>query len=1093
MAQLFFNSPLCAITGSGSFALSGLFDWQSGSFAGSGSIVANGGLHLNTPTPGTLSLAGETLVNTGAATLSPGATLLLSGGAVLTNSASATFDCAADGTIQNGPGANQVVNAGLFRKINSTGTTSIQVPFGNSGAVQVQTGTLNLAGGGDSSGSFEIASGAALALSAGTHTLEAGATISGAGDFQILGGTVNLLGTVNTLGLHNFTAGTVTLGGNYNPGNNAVTIGACTVNFNGGNPVTAASLTVGGYGSLGGSGIINVSGPMVWNNSFSITGSGSLVANGGLTIASGGSLLGRTLLNTASAAWSNSSVGGLILGGGALITNAPGATFDSMGDNTIGFTTGGGMVANAGLFRTLGQPATMMVEVPFNNSGAVEVQSGTLNLSGGGTNTGTINVFANATLALSAGSPTQSFTQGPGASITGSGQLLVTTSLATANLGGTINLDGSNTFNGGVANLTGNYVCSNVALTIGPATVNFNSSNVISPASLTVGGYGSLGGTNLVTVSGPMVWNNSFTLTGGGSLVANGGLTMASGGSLIGRALVNMASGVWSNSGPGSLVLGGGATFSNAPGATFDSVGGNTIGFTTGGGTVANAGLFQTMGASATTLIEVPFTNTGVVEVQSGTLGFADGGASFSPSNSIAEIAVFSNATVDFHGGTFILDPSAIIDGPGNLSVSGGTGDLAGQVDLSGNHTFRGGVANLTGLYNCVSNSLSIIGGTANFNGAGVVAPASLVLSNGGTLGGSNLVTVSGPMTWGGGGASVITGANSLIVNGGLTIVSGGSLIGRALVNTGPAVWTNNGPGSLALSGGALLSNAPGGTFVCTGIGTVGFSSGSGSIDNEGLFQITGAGTLTTIEVPMVNNGTVEVDAGALDLSFASYAQGAGSTFLNGGNLSNSTTPLQILGGVLTGSGVISGAVTNGALLHPGSPFGQTSIGGSYTQTAAGTLDILLGGPNSGVGFNTLMVAGAARLAGTLAAGVTNNFQPAIGSKFQIVSCTNYSGVFSALNVPAGISVNYGSTGVFLVVTGAVVLPATLQSLRIFGGNFSFNFPTASNQSYTIQQNTNLSQTNWLLVTNFVGSGSTFQFTVPVSDDPLSVFRVRQP
>jgi len=60
------------------------------------------------------------------------------------------------------------------------------------------------------------------------------------------------------------------------------------------------------------------------------------------------------------------------------------------------------MVANAGLFRTVGAPAVTTVEVPFNNSGTVEVQSGMLSLSGGGANSGVINVFANAALALAA-------------------------------------------------------------------------------------------------------------------------------------------------------------------------------------------------------------------------------------------------------------------------------------------------------------------------------------------------------------------------------------------------------------------------------------------------------------------------------------------------------------------------------------------------------------------------------------------------------------------------------------------------------------------------------------------------------------------
>ena len=391
------------------------------------------------------------------------------------------------------------------------------------------------------------------------------------------------------------------------------------------------------------------------------------------------------------------------------------------------------------------------------------------------------------------------------------------------------------------------------SLTIFAASANFNSSNVISPASLTLGPFGSLGGSNLVTVSGPMTWNNSFTIGGSNSVIADGGLIIGPGNvTLDGRTLVNLDSALWTNDGVGQLLLIDGAVLSNAPGATFDCVGNSTFEASSGGGLVANAGLFQTIGAPATTVIRAPFSNNAVVEVQSGLLSIADGGSSISVTNSLAKIAVFSNATIDFNGGTFLLDSSAIIDGPGNLSVSGSqaVADLAGEVDLMGTNTFSGGVADITGDYNCVSNDLVIAGGTANFNGTGVIAPTSLTLGLFGTLGGSDLVTVNGPMTWSGG--STITGANSVIADGGLTIGPGNvSISGRTLVNAGLALWTNSGPGDILLFGGALLSNAPSGRFDCVGNGVINFSSGGGRVNNEGLFQIIGPGALTTIEVPL--------------------------------------------------------------------------------------------------------------------------------------------------------------------------------------------------------------------------------------------------
>ena len=186
--------------------------------------------------------------------------------------------------------------------------------------------------------------------------------------------------------------------------------------------------------------------------------------------------------------------------------------------------------------------------------------------------------------------------------------------------------------------------------------------------------------------------------------------------------------------------------------------------------------------------------------------------------------------------------------------------------------------------------------------------------------------------------------------------------------------------------------------------------------------------------------------------------------------------------------------MTNAALLHPGAPFGQMTIGGAYTQTAAGTLDILLAGPNPNSGFNLLAISNSASLAGTLTVGLTNGFLPALGNQFQILTCTHTSGVFTSLNVPVGMSVNYSNNGVFLVVTGTVYVPAVLQAPQLSGGNFSFSLQTTSNQSYTIQESTNASTTNWFFVTNFTGKGSLFDFVTPLATGrPQDFFRVRQP
>jgi hypothetical protein len=47
--------------------------------------------------------------------------------------------------------------------------------------------------------------------------------------------------------------------------------------------------------------------------------------------------------------------------------------------------------------------------------------------------------------------------------------------------------------------------------------------------------------------------------------------------------------------------------------------------------------------------------------------------------------------------------------------------------------------------------------------------------------------------------------------------------------------------------------------------------------------------------------------------------------------------------------------------------------------------------------------------------------------------------------------------------------------------------------NYTVEQNTNLSKTNWITFTNFIGSGSVTQFMVPVTNIvPRLFLRVKQ-
>jgi hypothetical protein len=166
---------------------------------------------------------------------------------------------------------------------------------------------------------------------------------------------------------------------------------------------------------------------------------------------------------------------------------------------------------------------------------------------------------------------------------------------------------------------------------------------------------------------------------------------------------------------------------------------------------------------------------------------------------------------------------------------------------------------------------------------------------------------------------------------------------------------------------------------------------------------------------------------------------------------------------------------------------GDVTLGGAYSLTN-GTLNFGI----SNLTNNGVLLLGGLTLGGALSANLSGSFAPAIGNQFGVIGSSALSGSFSSVNLAAGMSVIYTNNSVVLIVTGPV--PVQILQPQPVGTNFQFQFPTASNQSYTIQQNSVLSSTNWMYFTNITGSGSVFQFQTPVLATPAQrFFRVREP
>ncbi|NOS70409.1 MAG: hypothetical protein HOP33_10815 [Verrucomicrobia bacterium] len=587
-----------------------------------------------------------------------------------------------------------------------------------------------------------------------------------------------------------------------------------------------------------------------------------------------------------------------------------------------------------------------------------------------------------------------------------------------------------------------------------------------------------LAGAGNLTVNGTFTWTRGEMTGAGVTTISSGGvMTIGGNADLVGRTLNNSGTINWN---AGAFALDSGAVLNNLTGATFNvnfdgnlAMGGSPV------SVINNAGLFRKTAGITRTDVDPQFNNTGTVLAQAATLSLNGGGT---------HPGIFSNsagATANFGGGSHVLTSASFITGSGTLAVSGNATTLSasGNFDLGVTLNVTAGSATLTSSANVTFATLSVTGGTLNFNTA---TPVAVVNVSAGTLGGTSPVSVTGPLTLSGGAIS-----NPLVTaNGGLNITGGFTLDGGKLINPTTAIWS---AGNFTGANGAVFSNLLGATFITTFDGNA--PSGGGATPlfvNAGLLQKTnGTAALgtTSIDFTFINTGTVEVRTNTLRYNI--NQQTAGLTLLNGGNLAAQAQPLQILGGSLVGAGLLSVAnvqnVINASVISPGSPLGRLDINGNYQQTASGILNIELGGYSAGNNFDLVAVTGggaggAATLTGTLNLTFTNGFSPTNGAAFTFLTALNRSGAFLNFNYPSndiGLEISYDLTSARVTVLNlkpVVANPIVDPTAGTYGTVFNFQFPA---NTFTDPDNNPLTYSVSGLPpgVTFVGSTRTFSGT----------------
>lgn len=722
--------------GVANFTLTNRLTWTGGAMSGTGQTVIPVGATLTLAGTDLKSLSQRTVLTQGTTIISGSGSLGAGNGAIWTNAAGATVDIQSDADFFYAFGSSPALtftNAGTLRK-SGGGTSGFGggTIFNSTGAVQVQAGTLSLASGSASS-IFDIASGAALTFADGgqTFTLAAEAALAGAGTTIVSAGAVQVTG--------NLTATNVTLSG----------------------------------GDLFGTGSVTVSGAFLWTRGRMYgTGSTTIEATGSLTLdgADQKILSARTLTTRGNTTIRPSGTGVLSTGDNAIWNIAAEATVDVQSDADIiwGFgATPALTVNNAGTFRKSGGTGAsdFAINTVLNNTGVVEVQTGTLGLAGG-TASQPIAVAADAVLQF-----TGTYTLAEGSGITG---------------------DGLARHVAGTTTVTGQVAVTNF---------RFDNGIVTGPGTLSVLA-------TFLWTGGTMIGTGATTLEAGAVLTFDGAAQKL----LVQRTLNTLGDTTFAPGSSGRLGTGDNATWNNA--GVVDIQSEVDVIYVTGSTPALqlfNTGIVRKSAGATTVFSDHSLLhNAGSVEVVSGTLELAGG-------TSAGLFDVAAAGLLHFTSGVHVLNAGAAFTGEGLTRVLGGTFTVGAEV-AAFNFGLDGGTLSGPGTFR-VDNFFDWTGGTMfDTNGVTHLALTATMAINGNAnkLMNGRTFLLEGIAQWSDSG-NITLGNNATINNIGYLDISHLTDIGL----TGAGIFNNSGKVLKAGAGrttfGVTFSNNGGIVYVYEG------------------------------------------------------------------------------------------------------------------------------------------------------------------------------------------------------------------------------------------------------------------------------------
>ena len=654
------------------------------------------------------------------------------------------------------------------------------------------------------------------------------------------------------------TVASLTMGGA--SGTQTLLTTAPTLTLNGASSIGTNGLLRVEGGFIGGPGALTVNGPVNWTGGGFIT-AGVTDLNGALTISGVAikDVATRTLNTSGSTTWTGTGI--VRLSANAVINNS--GTWDSQADTVLTFTGAAGKTFNnTGTYRKSAGSGAAGISVSFNNSGTVDVQTGSLETNSVTTQSGNLNVASGAAFVYTGGAHAWD----SGATFTGPGIFRLNAGTATANA---------------------------------PVTL----------PRLELNG-GAQDGAGTVTIAGPLAWT-AGAFSGAGVTKANGSVAISGAGikDVAIRTLNTPGSVTWI--GTGIVRLSANAVINNS--GTWDSQADTILTFTgPQGKTFNNSGTYRKSAGTGSSFISITFNNTGTVDAQVGTLD-----ANFATTQTGA-LNVAGAATMLWSNGTHAWDSGATFTGAGvfrlnagtvtanapvtlpRLEFNGGVQDGAATVTIAGPLTWTGGAFSGAGVTNA-NDSVTISGavikdvairtlntpGSVAWTGTGAVRLSSnAIINNSGTWDslGDTVLTFTGQQgrTFNNAGTfrkSVGSGTTTSAV----TFNNSGSVLAQSGTLAFTGTYTQS-AGATSLAGGAISSTLPlaiqggrldgagniTGSVISGGLATPGMSPGIISI--AGNYTQTSAGAYR-VEIGGATPGT-QLDQ--INLT------GTGSSSLNG-------------------------------------------------------------------------------------------------------------------------------------------------------------------------------------------------------------------